>query len=300
MRRSHLSPKFLIAALLIAVPACDGERAETDQLSIVVSTSILGDIVENVVDGAASVEVLIPVGSDSHDYSASSAQVAAMHRADLVILNGLGLEEGMTDLVEGLVADGIEVFEIGPLLNPIPLEGSQNPDPHVWMDPLRMAEGARLIGHELTRIAPDRDWAASAEAYAVELQEVDDEIVNILAVVPVAQRVMVTNHESFGYFADRYDFGVIGTVIPGGSTLDEPSSAELAELVAVMRQTNTTVIFGETTRPDILAEAVARELSDDVEVVDLYTESLGAAGSDADTYIGMLRVNAQLVAGSLS
>ncbi|HEY5891442.1 MAG TPA: metal ABC transporter substrate-binding protein [Acidimicrobiia bacterium] len=296
----RLYPLVLIAACLIAVPACDGEPADPDQLSIVVSTSILGDVVENVIDGAATVEVLIPVGSDSHDYSASSAQVAAMHRADLVILNGLGLEEGMTDLVEGLVADGIEVFEIGPLLNPIQLEGSQNPDPHVWMDPLRMAEGARLIGLELTRIAPDRDWMASAEAYAVELQEVDDEIVNTLAVVPEAQRVMVTNHESFGYFADRYVFDVIGTVIPGGSTLEAPSSAELAELVAVMRETNTTVIFGETTRPDILAEAVARELSDDVEVVDLYTESLGAAGSDADTYIGMLRVNAQLVAGSLS
>ena len=289
---------LLVALMLIAVPACDGEPAEPDQLSILVSTSILGDIVENVVDGKAMVDVLIPVGADSHDYSPSSAQVAAMHQADLVILIGLGLEEGMADVVEGL--DGVEVFEIGPLLGPIPLTDSQNPDPHVWMDPLRMAGGAKLIGIELSTIAPDQEWTKGAEAYAAELEELDGEIVNILGGVPESQRGMVTNHDSLGYFADRYDFEVIGTVIPGGSTMDEPSSAELADLVAVMRETGTTVIFGETTRPDLLARAVAMELGDDVKVVDLYTESLGAPGSQAETYVGMLRVNAQLVAGSLS
>ncbi len=301
--RTGLYPLVAVATLSLLVSACgDSQPVNPDQLSIVVSTSILGDVVENIVDEKASVEVLIPVGSDSHDYSASSAQVAALHRADLVILNGLGLEEGMSDLVEGLVADGIEVFEIAPLLDPLPFRevGSQSSDPHVWMDPLRMAEGTKLIAMELSRIAPDQDWTAGAESYAAEIQELDSEIVKILEVVPSTQRVMVTNHNSFAYFADRYDFEVIGTVIPGGSTLDDPSSAELAQLVAVMRETNTKVIFGETTRPDTLARAVAGELGEEVKVVDLYTESLGVSDSDADTYIGMLRANAQLVAGSLS
>lgn len=294
---------LLAAALLSCVSACgQNGSTEANQLSIVVSTSILGDVVENVVDGRANVEVLIPVGADSHDFSASSAQVAAMQTADLVILNGLGLEEGMSDLVEALKADGVEVFEVAPLIDPLPFgEGdSGSLDPHFWMDPTRMAEAAKLIGEELATLDPDQDWSSAAESYAAELVDLDAEIAKILVTVPEPQRVMVTNHESFGYFADRYGFDVIGTVIPGGTTLDSPSSAELAQLVATMRAASTTVIFGETTRPDTLANAVASELGDDVIVVDLYTESLGIAGSDAETYIGMLRSNAQLVAESLS
>jgi zinc/manganese transport system substrate-binding protein len=110
---------------------------------------------------------------------------------------------------------------------------------------------------------------------------------------------MVTNHEAFGYFADRYGFEILGVVIPGGSTLAQPSSAELAGLVEVMEQSGTRAIFAETTEPTTLADAVAAELGDDVEVVELFTESLGGPGSGAETLAAMLLTNAGRISEAL-
>jgi len=109
----------------------------------------------------------------------------------------------------------------------------------------------------------------------------------------------VTNHDALGYFAARYGFTVVGTIIPGGSSLGDPSSSELADLVAVMRAEDVRAIFADTTRPSVLADAVAAELGSDVVVVPLYTGSLGEPGSGADTVAGMLTVNAERIADAL-
>jgi zinc/manganese transport system substrate-binding protein len=258
------------------------------------------------------VEVLTPLGADPHDFTASSSQIAAVNRADLVIANGLGLEEGLADVLEASESDGARVFEVAPLLDPLPFEGEHGHeeesegeeddgslDPHVWLDPLRMAEAAGLIAERLAEIEPGVDWLTRADAYAAELTEVDEEIAAMLTSIPDSSRRLVTNHESMGYFADRYGFEVIGVVIPGGSTLGDPSSEELAALVDLMRQEGASAIFAETTQPSALSEAVAAELGEDVEVVGLYTGSLGEPGSNADTLIGMLLTNAELIAEAL-
>jgi zinc/manganese transport system substrate-binding protein len=117
--------------------------------------------------------------------------------------------------------------------------------------------------------------------------------------LPEQSRKIVTNHEAFGYFAQRYGFEVVGVVIPGGSTLAEPSSAELAELVDVMRQEDVRVIFGETSSPSNLADAVAAELGEEVTVIELFTESLGPSGSEAETLSEMLLVNTQRIVAAL-
>jgi zinc/manganese transport system substrate-binding protein len=110
---------------------------------------------------------------------------------------------------------------------------------------------------------------------------------------------MVTNHEAFGYFAAHYGFLVLGVVIPGGSTLAEPSSAHVAELVGIMERTGARVVFAETSRPTALAEAVAAELGEEVEVVELFTESLGGPGSGAESLPEMLVTNAERIAAAL-
>jgi zinc/manganese transport system substrate-binding protein len=173
-------------------------------------------------------------------------------------------------------------------------------DPHVWMDPLRMAEAARLIAAELEEIAPGGSWGERAEAYATQLTEANDEIVEILSAVPEGSRKLVTNHEALGYLADVYDFEIVGVVIPGGSTLGDPSSAELAELVEVINAEQVPAIFTDLSSPSGLAEAVAEEAGSEVAVVGLYTESIGEPGSGADTLIGMLTTNAQAIADALS
>jgi zinc/manganese transport system substrate-binding protein len=270
----------------------------------VATTTILGDMASAIVGDQATVETLMPPGADPHDFQPSSQQVALINRADLVIANGLGLEEGFIDILDAAKADGVNVLEIGPLIDPIPFaEGGPEElgdDPHFWNDPNRAATSAEVIADALSDVDPSVDWVARASAYADELRDLAKEIEVILAGIPDPERKMVTNHDSLGYFADRYGFEIVGVVIPGGSTLAEPSSAELANLVQVMREQGVHVIFAETTAPPVLADAVADEIGEPVSVVELYTDSLGPAGSGAETLIDMLRLDAERIAGALS
>jgi zinc/manganese transport system substrate-binding protein len=163
-----------------------------------------------------------------------------------------------------------------------------------------MAEAALLISAELEAIAPDGGWSDRAQTYANELTAAHEQIVGILSTIPDESRVLVTNHEALGYFAALYDFEIVGVVIPGGSTLGEPSSADLAELIDVINEEQVPAIFTDLSSPAGLAETVAEEAGAEVQVVGLYTESIGAPGSGADTLIGLLTTNAQRIADSLS
>ena len=300
--------RMVLSIVLAAVLAGCGTSptGEGDGPMVVATTSIWGDVARQVVGEAGSVEVLIPVGVDAHDYQPTQRQVARLQAADLVVANGLGLEERLQDILESAEADGANVLELAPALEPIEFvhhdddHGRGDLDPHVWFDPIRVGRAARLIAEQLAEVAPEIDWAARAGAYIAELEQLDGEIRDVLDDVPAPNRMMVTNHEALGYFAERYDFEVIGVVIPGGSTLSDPSSAELAELVDEIVHEGVSTIFAETSQPSRLAEAVAAEVGDEVSVVELYTESLGGQDSGAETLIEMLRTNAVSVADALS
>lgn len=305
--------RTLVPCLLFALASTScGEtgRPEAAGLSVVATTTILGDVVANIVGEDATVDVLTPIGADPHDFQASAAQVAGINEADLVVANGLGLEESLEDVLDAAAGDGVKVLEVGPRLDPIPfgfqaVGGETDPnehisdDPHVWFDPQRMAEAARLIAASLSEIDPDTDWMSRAESYASELVRADEEIAATLSSIAEADRRLVTNHDSMGYFADHYGFRVLGAVIPSGSTMGTPSSGELADLIEIMRREHVRVIFVETTRPAALAETLADELGEDVDVVSLYTGSLGEPGSGADTLIGMLETNAARISDAL-
>ncbi|MFQ5554333.1 MAG: metal ABC transporter substrate-binding protein [Acidimicrobiia bacterium] len=299
-------PALGLALVGVACTATSGPPGsgspEGRSLEIVTTTTVLGDVARNVVGNDGTVEVLVPIGVDPHEFTPSARQIAAVREADLVIANGLLLEERLADVLESIASDGANVLTLGDLVDPLPLgedaEGAL--DPHVWFDPLRMADAARVIAAELDVVAPGVPWSARAESYAAELLAADAAIVEVLESIPAGRRKLVTNHDALGYFADRYGFAVVGVVVPGGSTLSEPSSATLADLVETIARENVTVIFAEQTESVALAEAVAAEIGTDVEVVELYTGSLGEAGSGADTLIGMLVTNAGLIADALS
>jgi len=295
-----------VLALTLVAAACggDGESSGDGSLTVIATTTILGDIARNVVGDSGSVATILPIGTDPHDYQASSRQAAAIAEADLVIANGLGLEEGLLDVLAAAASDGANIVEIAPLLDPIPFAGNHEAarggdDPHFWLDPIRDAEAAHAIAAELTAIDPNTDWIGRAASYGDQLTAVDSRIAGILSSVPVNQRKLITNHDAFSYFAERYGFEVIGAVIPGGSTLAAPSSAELTKLADQIRSEGVAAIFTETTGSEDLADALAAESGDQVAVVQLYSGSLGEPGSDADTLIGMLETNARLISGSL-
>ena len=167
------------------------------------------------------------------------------------------------------------------------------------MDPLRMASAARLIAAELSAVVGS-DQTMCAVEYAASLEALDAEVASLLAEVPVQSRKLVTNHDAFGYFAERYGFEVVGTIIPSGSTLAEPSASDVAALVEAIEHEGVPAIFAETTHPADLAEVIASEIGAQIAVVTLYTGSLGERGSGAETYDGMIRTNAQRIVEALS
>jgi zinc/manganese transport system substrate-binding protein len=272
----------------------------------VVTTSILGDVVEHLVGDAAAVEVVMPPGSNPHDFAPSAQQAVALREADVVVANGLGFEVGLVDTIAAAEADGVPVLTATDAITPLPLGGpaggdAGDPDPHFFTDPVRMrAVVSFLAGGLAARIeALDTpDQRARVQRYLDQLDDLDAEVAGLVAAIPADRRILVTNHEVFGYFADRYGFEVLGAVLPGGSTLAEPSAADLAALAEQIAQAGVPAIFAETSSPTRLAEALAAE-GQGVEVVELYSESLGEAGSDGATYLDMVRTNARRIAAAL-
>lgn len=312
MRHRTLLTAAGMAASVLVLAGCgtdSGPAASTGTgaggagARVVATTTIWGDITGQVVEcaGAGEVTTLIPVGSDPHDFSPSSQDVAAMVSADLVVANGLGLEEGLAQSLESATSDGATVLEIAAQLDPLPVGADEaaGDDPHVWHDVARAAKAAGLIGGELTRATGNPAYAECGTLLQGELMTVNDEVATSLATVPEDKRILVTDHDALGYLAAAYGYTVAGTVVPGGSTLAEPSSAELAALSAVVREAGVPAVFANTANPQALVEALASEVGD-IEVVDLYVDSVGAPGSGADTYQGMVTTNAQRISDALA
>jgi zinc/manganese transport system substrate-binding protein len=266
---------------------------------VVVTSTIVGDLVEHVLGDQAEISVLLPRGADPHEFQPSARQVADMDAAALVVTSGGGFEQGMAGVLDNIAAGGVPVFALADHVELLPAGDGR--DPHFWTDPIRTAAAVRAFG-ELAGTIEGIDGeaaAAAADAYAAELDDLDASIEEILAPVPAEDRVLVTDHEVFGYFAERYGFEVVGAVVPSISPDAQPSAADVTALAALIEQEGVPAIFSATTSSSQLAEALAGEVGHGVEVVDLFTESLGDPGSGADTYVGMLTTDAHRIADAL-
>jgi zinc/manganese transport system substrate-binding protein len=286
------------AALSAAACAGDGGNDGSDGPTVVVTSTILGDVVTELVGDAATVDVLLPLGADPHEFAPSTRQVESMATADLLVVNGGGFEHGLVDAIERAADGGTTLFAATDHVDLL------DDDPHIWTDPRRMVGVVEALADALVdALADDGDDEAAlrqrAAAYAEELRALDAEIEALLDPVPAARRVLVTNHEVLGYFADRYGFEVVGTVIPSSTTGAEPSAADVEALAEVIDEQRVPAIFGETSSPSRLARALADAAGDDVEVVTLFTESLGEPGSGAETYLDLLRTDATRIAEAL-
>lgn len=175
-------------------------------------------------------------------------------------------------------------------------------DPHFFTDPMRMAAAVEgIVGFLQSEavLADPEALRSSADAYLAELTAVDGEVEGLVELIPAERRVMVTNHEVFGYFADRYGFEIVGVVVPGGSTTDNVSAAELAELADVIEAEGVPAIFSDASSSDQLVQTLAGEVGDIV-VASLFTESLGDEDSEGATYLDMIRTNGQRISDALS
>ncbi|MEY3407972.1 MAG: hypothetical protein RL038_1033 [Actinomycetota bacterium] len=300
-----------VSVLAFVLAGCSGPAETSDATKVVVSTTILGEPISKLVECAGGeTEVLIPIGASDHDYTPSATQVAAMVNADLVVVNGLGLESGLADALSNAKADGATVFEVAEFVNPIaPLEidthghgethteddGHDHDefDPHFWMDMQRMALGIEKVGDELSAVTDNPKFTECALEVSNEIKAAEAEVIETLENIPTENRKLVTDHFAFNYFAVKYGFEMFGAIIPSTSDLAAPSSAALSELAHVIEDNQIRAIFGGLDANTDLAKAVSEEVGYPVTVATLYTGSLGEPGSGADTYIGMMKTNAQ-------
>lgn len=276
-----------------------------------VTTAVLGDVAENLVGDLATVEVLMPRDADPHEFQPSARQVVAMSEADLLVINGGGLEAGLDDAIDGAGDDGVPIFSAIDHVDTLDSADvghtaddghDHDVDPHFSTDANRMADAAAALADTLATEFPGLDtdeFRAQADAYVSELTTLDGEVNAAMAAIPDERRKLVTDHEVFGYLAQRFGFEVVGSIVPSVTSEAAPSARDLDDLATTLEEAGVPAVFIEAGGDDSLARAVADEVGD-VEVVELYGETLGEPGSDADTYIGMARTNATRIADALA
>jgi ABC-type Zn uptake system ZnuABC Zn-binding protein ZnuA len=378
----------------------DDQSAGGTPPTIVVTTNILGDVVNQIVGDQAEVVTIMPVGADPHDFQPSAQEVDQLLKADALITNGLSFEEGLLDVIESAITEGVPTFQAADAVSTIEYSAGghsdhgdedhddhgdedhgdedhddhgdedkdhdhdhgdedhddhgdedkdhdddhdhgdedhgdedhddhgdedkdhdddhddhgdeddhdhahdhDGDDPHFFTDPSRMSEAVEGISGFLKAEVDGLDVEALSAAvadYRAELDALDQEIAAQMAAIADDRRVLVTNHEVFGYFAERYDFETVGAVIPSGSTTGGASAGDLAELAETIEAEGVPAVFSDVSASTNLIETLAAEVGGDVAIVELYTESLGEAGSDGETYLGMVRANAQRISDALT
>lgn len=301
----------VLMILLWVTAACNPATspAETDRLEVVATTTLVGDVVAQVGGELIELSVLLPPGADPHSYQPNPQDLASASRADLIFINGLGLEEFMTGLLEGAgittepvsVSDGIQALQL-------PETGAEEmyeddhggQDPHVWMDPNNVLVWVDNIERALAAADPANTalYAANAESYRQSLRGLDAWVSQQISGIPVENRRLVSDHLIWGYFAARYGFTQVGALIPGYSTSAAPSAQELAALEdAVRAQGVKAILVGNEINP-ALAQRLAEDTS--IELVFIYSGSLGAPGSGVESYLDYIRYNVTAVAVALA
>jgi ABC-type Zn uptake system ZnuABC Zn-binding protein ZnuA len=288
-------PRLLIALAASVVPlalaACAGDDDDGGRLRAVATIEPVAALVREVSGDRADLNVLVGPGVDPHDYELTAADRKTLDRADVVFRIGLDLDD---DFVEGALDRDRDVVLTEGLALP------RADDPHVWHD----ADLAKAMTNRIAAALTERDpgnaeaYRQRASAFMARLEAADRDARALIETIPAANRKVVTDHDAFGYFLDRYGLTLVGTVIPGLSTAAEPSAKELAGLVDTIRREKVKAVFSEGTADPKVAQRIAADAG--AKVVDtLYGDSLGEPGSGADTIDGMLRANAKTIVEAL-
>lgn len=260
-----------VAAILLG--ACSsGESAKTkgtNKPSIVVTYSVLGDIVEQLVGDLATVIVVIPDGQDPHEFQPSAKDVETLNNASIVVSNGLDFEEGLLDPLATAVSAGIPEFRLGDNVATRVLDGGA--DPHLWLSPAKFLEAIPALTAAI-EMATGLDLGDQSVAITSQLTEIDAQVASILSGITCK---LVIGHDEMGYFADRYGCTVIGAIIPSFSTTSEASAGELAKLKDQIAQHNVKAIFTGLGTPQEVSNQLANETR--VKAVSLSTHYLNGA-----------------------
>jgi len=290
---------ILTLSALFLTGCGSASQSSDNTLRVLASTSFLADIAQNVAGDRVKVDSLLPFGADPHAYQAAPSDVAKIAESNLLILNGLEYEQFIEPLLENSGGEAL-VIEASAGLSPGEDAGSEHGvDPHMWLDPNLVITYVENIRDGLIKVDPDGVdiYTENSESYIVQLKELDEWIVGQVNIIPIERRLLVTNHEALGYFAERYGFEIAGSVIPSFSSNAASSAQEMARLIDEIKNINAPAIFLDTADNDTLAKQIADETGVMI-VDDLHLESL-TQGPPAATYIDMMKHNVSRIVEAL-
>jgi ABC-type Zn uptake system ZnuABC Zn-binding protein ZnuA len=308
----------VLAAALIAatVSGCGGSdspskaaaskpAASTAPLKVVATTTQVADFVRNIGGDKVKVTQILKPNVDPHDYEPSPADIQAFAQADLVVKNGVGLEKWLDEVVSSSGFHGTTI-DAGKGVAIIPGDGSEEEkagDPHIWQNPQNAEIMARNIatGFDAAAAADKAFFDQNLAAYTRKLDDLDTWIGQQIGSLPADRRKLVTNHDAFHYYVNRYHLTFIGSIIPSFDTSAELSGKSIADLVAKIKSTGVKAIFSESSLPPKTAEAIGKQAGVKVEAGEdsLYGDTLGPAGSPGATYIEMERHNTATIVTAL-
>ncbi len=304
-----LIKKILIyVCLVFLLIACQGNQIKVNSanggnsIKVLAAETYLADIAQAVAGNRAKVKSLMPLGVDPHSFEPSPQDVIEIANSQVFITVGGGYESWLNKTLNNAGGQRLIIESSKGLTyrTPRPRETNDQADPHFWLNPINGIKFVENIRDGLIQAdPPGKDiYTKNASDYIRKLDELDRWIAQQTTTIPPAKRLLVTNHESLGYFADRYGFTIIGTIIPGISTEASPSAQQLAQLADQIRATHAHAVFLEVGTNLQLANQLTQETGVIV-IANLYTETLSPADGPAADYISMLKTDTALIVDAL-
>jgi len=294
----------ILTITAFSLTACSGnssspEASGTTAQVVLTSATFLADITRNVAGERLAVESLLPAGADPHSYQPTPRDVTKIVQSKLLIINGAEYEHFLEPLLENAEGER-EVVEASAGLSPRTDAGNEHGvDPHLWLDPNNVVTYVENIREALTHFDPDGAalYQSNADVYVAQLKDLDVWIKEQVSQIAPEKRLLVTNHEALGYFADRYGFTVIGAIVPGVSSDASASAQQMAALIEQIKASAAPAIFLDEVENPALAQQIADETGVKV-VEDLHLESL-TDRPPAATYIDMMKHNVTQIVDAL-
>jgi ABC-type Zn uptake system ZnuABC Zn-binding protein ZnuA len=292
---------FGVLAGCLLLSACQPASAPSGLPVVVAIETFLGDIAQNVAGSRITIETLLPVTVDPHEFQPKPQDVTRLAQAQVLIINGLGYESWLQKTLDSLAGQPQMIVSTnGVVPDPDPSGVHPQGDPHMWMNPLDTINYVKQIRDGLILADPaGKDiYTGNADAYIAKLQALDQWVKDQLNQLPLEKRLLVTNHDALGYFANAYDFKIIGAVIPSVTTDASPSAQQLAGLINAIRNSAAPAIFLDIGENQTLAQQIASETGVKI-VTDLYVESISGPNGPAPTYIDMIKHDVTVIMGAL-
>jgi zinc/manganese transport system substrate-binding protein len=285
----RIIPKTALSLVCLVglLAACSASEPESStRPNIVVTYSVLGSVVLDLVGDAADVTILIPDGQDPHDYQPSARDIESINNADIVVSNGLDFEEGLEDVLASAIDNGVSVYMVGENITvrepdeDLAEEGHAEEDghahgagdPHLWLSPLSFTEALPSL---TTAINKATGLSIDETTSLTQLTQLDDEITEVMS--SISSCVLVSGHDEMGYFADRYGCTVVGAIIPSFSTTSEATAKQIADLKVLATSNNVKAVFTGLGTPTEVSEQLASELG--IAAVSLSTHYLNGAAN---------------------